>query len=163
MATLPMAMMVAGTAMAVGGAIYAGNAANQQAGYNAQVAEGNADRAEIKANALVAENARRAVEFRRDYADFAKQQEVVWRKSGVVAETGTPFEVAMESGRKADEELERRRYNAAQGRRDIEDQAAGFRANAVNIRVGGRAAQTASYFQAGTALMGGAARVKRYW
>lgn len=159
---LSIGLMIAGTAAAVGGAIYSGNAANQQAGYNAQVAEGNADRAEIKAEQLVAENARRAVEFREDYSDFAKQQEVVRTKSGVYAYSGTPLQTAMRSAQEADEELERRRYNASQGRRDVEDQAAGFRANAVNIRMGGRAARTASYFQAGTALMSGAARVSRY-
>jgi hypothetical protein len=162
MAALPMVMMVASTAMSVGGAIYAANAAKQQADYNASVSEGNADRADIKAEALVAENARREVEFREDFRDFAKSQEVARRKSGVVAESGTALLVALESGREADEEIERRRYNAAQGYRDTKDQAAGFRANAVNIRIGGKAARTAGYIQAGTSLLQGGARIAKY-
>ena len=156
-------LMIAGTAAAVGGSIYSANAAKQQAGYDASVAESNADRAENNAAQLLAENARRAVEFKQDYADFSKSQEVVRSKSGVYAYSGTPLEVAMRSGREADEELERRRYNASQGHRDREDQAAGLRANAINIRMGGGARQTAGYIQAGTSLLQGGAKVKRYW
>jgi hypothetical protein len=155
-------LMVAGTAMAAGGAIYSANAAKQQADYSAGVSNRNADTAEIKAETLVAENARREVEFVEDYTDFAKSQEVQRRKSGVVAETGTPMEIAMASAREADDEIQKRRYNAAQGYRDTMDQAAGYRANAVNIRIGGRARQTAGYVMAGTSLMSGAGKAYRY-
>ena len=157
-----MMLMAASTALAVGGAIYSANAANTQAKYDASVQQGNADRAENNAAQLTAENARRAVEFREDYSDFAKSQEVVRSKSGVYAYSGTPLQVALQSGREADEELERRRYNAAQGRRDIEDRAAGFRADAINIRMGGRARRTAGYIQAGTSLLQGLERYDRY-
>jgi hypothetical protein len=157
-----MLMMMASTAVAVGGAIYSANAAKVGADYDASVSEANADRADVSAAQLVAENARRAVDFREDYSDFARSQEVARTKQGVYAYSGTALEVAMASAREADDELARRAYNAAQGRRDTEDRAAGFRANAINIRIGGRARQTAGYIQAGTSLLQGAARVSRY-
>ena len=162
MAALPMVMMVASAAIAAGGAIYSANAAKQQADYNARVSEGNADRADIKAEALVAENKRREGDFVDEFFDFSKSQEVARRKSGVVAESGTPWLVAMESARNADEDIERRRYNAAQGYRDTKDQAASFRANAVNIRIGGEARQTAGYIQAGSSLLASGAKIAKY-
>tara|TARA_R110002020_G_scaffold305943_2_gene521892 strand:+ start:773 stop:1255 length:483 start_codon:yes stop_codon:yes gene_type:complete len=157
-----MVLMVASTALAVGGAIYSANAAKQQADYDASVAERNAESADIKAETLVAENARREIDFIEDYTDFAKQQEVLRRKSGVEAETGTSMLVAMKSAQEADKEIQHRRYNAEQGRRDTKDQAAGFRAHAVNVRIGGEARRTAGYIQAGTSLMSGASRIEKY-
>jgi hypothetical protein len=159
---LSIGLMIAGTAAAVGGTIYSANAAKQQAGYDASVSEGNAARADVTAEQIVAENARQEVDFRRDYTDFSKSQEVARTKSGVYAYSGTPLQVAMESGRNADDEIQRRRYNAEQGFRDTQDRAAGFRANAVNLRIGGRARQTAGYIQAGKSLMSGSERVSRY-
>ena len=160
---LTIGLLIGGTIASVGGAIYAGNAAAVGADYDASVQQGNAARLDNNAKQLTEENNRRAVEFRRDFTDFAKQQEVRRRKSGVVAESGTALATALESGRRADEELERRRYNAAQGRRDTEDQAAGFRANAINIQMGGRSQQTAAYLKAGKSLMAGGREVYRYW
>lgn len=155
-------LMVAGLAASVGGMIYSANAAKVGADYDADVSRANAARAKISAAQLVAENAQRAVKFRAEYSDFAKSQEVARRKSGVEAGTGTALEVAMASARNADDELARRAYNAAQGRRDLEDRAAGLYANAVNISIGGRAKRTAGYIQAGTSLLRGGARVAKY-
>jgi hypothetical protein len=157
-----MLMMMASTAVAVGGAIYSANAAKVGADYDASVSEANAARADVTAAQLVAENARDAVGFREDFSDFARSQEVARTKQGVYAYSGTPLQVAMASAREADDELARRAYNAAQGRRDTEDRAAGFRANAVNIRIGGRARRTAGYIQAGTSLLRGLERYERY-
>ncbi len=159
---MAMALMVAGTALAVGGAIYSANAAKQQADYDASVAERNAESADIKAETLVAENARKEIDFIEDYTDFAKQQEVVRTKSGVYAYSGTPMQVAMKSAQEADKEIYLRRYNAEQGRRDTKDQAAGFRAHAVNVRIGGEAKRTAGYIQAGSSLMAGGAKIAKY-
>ena len=156
------AMMVASMAIAAAGSVYAANAAKQQADYNASVSNRNADSAEIKAKTLVGENDRREVEFREDFGDFAKSQEVQRRKSGVVAETGTPLLVALESGREADNEIQLRRYNAAQGYRDTMDQAAGYRANAINQRIAGKAARTAGYISATSSLLASGAKAAKY-
>ena len=157
-----LSLMAAATVATVGAGIYSAVAADTEAKYDASVQQGNADRAENNAAQLTAENARRAVEFRENFFDYSKEQAVRRRKSGVEAESGSALLTALEAGREADEELERRRYNAAQGRRDIEDRAAGFRADAINIRMGGRAKRTAGYIQAGTSLLQGAERISRY-
>ena len=100
-------LMIASTAASVGGAIYSANAAKVGADYDASVSEANADRADVTAAQLVAENARRAVDFRADYSDFARSQEVARTKQGVYAYSGTALEVAMASAREADDELAR--------------------------------------------------------
>jgi hypothetical protein len=159
---LTIGLMIAGTAASVGGAIYSANAAKVGAEHDADVSEANAARKDVTAAQLVAENARDAVRFRADYSDFAKSMEVQRTKSGVYAYSGTALEVAMASARNADDELARREYNAAQGRRDIEDQAAGLRVNAQLQLYGGRAERTARYINAGTSLLRGGARIAKY-
>ena len=155
-------MMVASLAAQVGGAIYAGNAAKQQADYDASVSDVNADSEKIKARVLKRQNAEASADFRKDFSYFSKTQGVKRRKSGVVAESGSPWLTAMESGREAARELQQMAWNAEHGIDATNRRAAMFGANAGILRIGGGTARTTANIYAGRSLLAGGYKLAQH-
>ena len=97
---------VAGSLMAAQGSKAAGKAAMKTAEYNKSIRDRNAKVAENDAAYRVRAGDREVTKFTEKFRAMQATAETRYRKGGVVASSGTPLEVLMNSANEADEEKE---------------------------------------------------------
>lgn len=132
---------VAAAAVAAGGAVYAGDQQRKAANQNADIAEQNAIAAQNKA-------AYDETRHREGVRKLLSAQRALYGKSGVDME-GSPLLVMEDTAGQGELDALAIRYGG--------DIAAARDRSAANLsRMQGGAAQTASYFQAGSTLLSGA-------
>ncbi len=136
----------------------AGKAQQRANEFNAQVQERNAQVAEQQAETIKKKSALEIQRFQEDFNRLQAATMQAFRYNGFVATGGTPLKVAMENARQADEEIAMRRYNAAIGEQQALESATESRMQADLNRLYGSQARQASYYQAGSTLLGGASR-----
>ena len=150
---------VAGGLVSASGNLKAGKAARAVADYNAQIQERNAKIAEAERKIFMkdVEN----VEFRQEAGRFIEGLGVSYRKSGVVASSDTPLLVALEMASRADEDMEKSKYNSRVEALGLRDQATGMRLQASLTRVEGRMRQQQYKTAAVGSLLGAASSASR--
>lgn len=136
-------LMTVGTAFTTAGALYQGQQARAAGDYNAAVARNNAIASRQQAEANAAAQQRKA---RMQMGAMA----AAYGASGVTLE-GSPMDVLEQSAAMAELDRQNILYSG-------ELKAGGYEATAGLELMRGRAAQTGSYFTAGSALLTGAAR-----
>ena len=97
---------VAGSVMGAQGSKAAGKAAMKTAEYNKSIRDRNAKVAENDAEYRVRAGDREVTKFTEKFRAMQATAETRYRKGGVVASSGTPLEVLMNSANEADEEKE---------------------------------------------------------
>jgi len=152
---------LAGGIMGASGNLKAGKAARAVADYNAQIQERNAKIAEQEAERKIFMKDVENVEFRQEAGRFIEGLGVSYRKSGVVASSDTPLLVALEMASRADEDMEKSKYNSRVEALGLRDQATGMRLQAGLTRVEGRMRQQQYKMAAVGSLLGGIASGSR--
>ena len=129
------ALLAAGTAVSVAGAVQqrnalrqAGRQAEETARYNQSIRERNARVAENNADYRRRVGERDIKRFRSEIGKIQAQAGVAFRKRGVVASTGTPLEVLLENANQAAEQEQLMRLQAFTEAGQMREQAAGQRA-----------------------------------
>lgn len=140
---IEIALIGAATAMAAGGAVYAGDQQRKAANMNADIAEQNA----------IAERNKAAYDeniHRESVRKLLSSQRALYGKSGVDM-TGSPLLVMEDTAGQGELDALAIRYGG--------DIAAAKQRSSANLsRMQGKSAQTASYFQAGSTLLSGASQ-----
>ncbi len=154
--TILIASAVGSSVMGAASSLAAGQAQANAQKFNAQVQERNAKIAEQEGEVMARNEAAKATQFQEDIENFLGAQAQAFRYNGVVASSGTPLRVRMESANEADEELSLREYNVAVGKTQAQESATQARLQANLNRLYGKQARIASYFGAGKSLLGGA-------
>ena len=109
----------------------AGRAAMQTAEYNKKIRDRNARVAEQEADLRERVGGREVVRFRKQFDKLQARAGTAYRKSSVVATTGTPLEVLSESASEAEEDIQTIRLTAA-------TEAGRMRQQGVNQRLAGQ-------------------------
>tara|TARA_R100001509_G_scaffold154802_2_gene116711 strand:+ start:1736 stop:2266 length:531 start_codon:yes stop_codon:yes gene_type:complete len=91
----------------------AGRAAMQTAEYNKKIRDRNARVAEQEADLRERVGGREVVRFRKQFDKLQARAGTAYRKSGVLATTGTPLDVLRESADEAEEDIQTIRLTAA--------------------------------------------------
>ena len=112
--------IIAGTVAAVGGSMMAasgskaaGSAARQTGEYNKSIRDRNARLADSNADLRERATGQQEVRFRKQIAALQAQTGTAYRKSGVIASSGTPLEVLMQNANEAEEDIELNRRQGA--------------------------------------------------
>lgn len=143
-AAAPIIIMALGTAVGVAGSIQAGKAQKAQADYNAKVAENDAIAAKQKAEYD-------ASIHREKVAKLLSTQKALYGKSGVQSSSGSPLLVQNDTVTEGELDAQAILYGG-----DIE---AGRSKSAASLyRMQGKQAKKASYYEAGSTLLTGAAK-----
>lgn len=109
----------------------AGKASMQAAEYNKKVRDYNASVADQEADLRERVGGREVVRFRKQFDKLQARAGTAYRKSSVVATTGTPLEVLSESASEAEEDIQTIRLTAA-------TEAGRMRQQGVNQRLAGQ-------------------------
>ena len=109
----------------------AGKASMQAAEYNKKVRDRNARVAEQEADLRERAAGREVVRFRKQFDKLQARAGTAYRKSGVLATTGTPLDVLRESADEAEEDIQTLRLTAA-------TEAGRMRQQGVNQRLAGQ-------------------------
>ena len=149
-------LSLAGGAMSASGNMKSGKAARAVAEYNAQIQERNAAIAEQAAERKIFMKDVENVRFRQEAGKFLEGVGVSYRKSGVLASTGTPLTVALASADQADEDVENGSYNARVEALGLRENATGYRLQAGLTRIEGKLRQQEYKRKAMSSLMSGA-------
>ena len=91
----------------------AGRAAMQTAEYNKKIRDRNARVAEQEADLRERVGGQEVVRFRKEFDKLQARAGTAYRKSGVLATTGTPLDVLRESADEAEEDIQTIRLTAA--------------------------------------------------
>jgi hypothetical protein len=91
----------------------AGRAAMQTAEYNKKIRDRNARVAEQEADLRERVGGREVLRFRKQFDKLQARAGTAYRKSGVLATTGTPLDVLRESADEAEEDIQTIRLTAA--------------------------------------------------
>jgi hypothetical protein len=135
---------IAGLAIAAGGALYGGYKQNQMAKFNAKLGEREAKYQRQKAEIDVTQR-------RRDVARQMGANKAAVGGSGVSLMSGSVQDVELESLSEAEQDYHAIRFGG-------ETRASASEGQASLDRAGGKAAQTGSYFKAGSTLLSGYGR-----
>lgn len=134
------ALLAAGTAISAYGQMQtaagmkaAGKAAMQSAEYNKKIRDRNARVSDQEAKLRERVGGQEVVRFRKQFDKLQARAGTAYRKSGVLASTGTPLEVLKESADEAEEEIQTIRLTAA-------TDAGRLREQGVNQRLAGQVA-----------------------
>ena len=155
-----MAEAIIGSAIiGAAGSISAGRAAESEGKYNRSVEQRNADAAEKRAAQAIRKGEYNVKQFNKDFDSLQSQTEMKFLKAGVAME-GTVLEVLENNYREAELEKANIRYNAKVDEADENELAviARMRGDAAYAR--GKNAKRASYFNAGSTLLGGIGKAK---
>ena len=150
-------IIVGAAAAGAAGQIYAGKAAEQEGKANQKIAERNAIKAEQDAEQAIALGKRNVSIFEKDFNSLQSQTTASYLKSGVKLE-GTPIEVLTAMYAEAELEKEIIMYNAQVDSADKIEQAVISRMEGAAALARGKNAKKASYFNAGSTLLGGAGK-----
>jgi hypothetical protein len=154
----PVTLLVAGsTVLGAAGQISAGKAAEQEGRANQQIAERNAIKAEQDAQAAIELGKRNVAIFERDFNAYQSKTTSAYLKSGVRLD-GTPLVVLENMYAEAELEKEIIKYNAKVDSADKIETAEIERMQGAAALARGKNAKRASYFNAGSTLLGGAAK-----
>ncbi len=134
------ALLAAGTAVSAYGQMQtaagmkaAGRAAMQTAEFNKKVRDRNARVADQEAKLRERVGGSEVVRFRKQFEKLQARAGTAYRKSGVIATTGTPLEVLRDNANEAEEEIQTIRLTAA-------TDAGRMREQGVNQRLAGQVA-----------------------
>jgi len=153
------AILVGGAAVAgAGGQVLAGRAAEQEGRANQQIAERNAIKAEQDAQTAIDLGKRNVAIFERDFDALQSKTTSSYLKAGVRLD-GTPLEVLESMYAEAELEKEIIMYNAKVDSADKMETAVIERMQGAAAYARGKNAKKASYFDAGSTLLGGAAKL----
>ena len=150
-------IIVAAAATGAAGQISAGKAAEQEGRANQQIAERNAIKAEQDAQTAIELGKRNVAIFERDFDAYQSKTQSAYFKAGVRLD-GTPLEVLEEMYAEAELEKEIIKYNAKVASADKIETAVIERMQGAAALARGKNAKRASYFNAGSTLLGGAAK-----
>lgn len=149
---------VAASALTAYGQIQAGQAAKQAGDYNSAVARNN----EIIANRQAEDATKRgdiaADEQRRKTARIGGAQKAAIGAAGVALDSGTALDIFGDTAAFGELDALTIKSNATREAYGYQAQGMNFAADAAMQRVRGNNAQRASYIQAGSTLLGGAAQ-----
>lgn len=147
---------VAGGVMGFMGSSKSAKSARAVAEYNAQIAERNARVMDQAAEQKVFMGDMMNVRAVQEYNRFLDSAETAYNNSGVIATTGTPALVALESARAADQDLATTDYNTKVAALQLREQGTGLRMQANLTRMEGAARAQAYKMQGYQSLLGGA-------
>jgi len=142
-----------GSAVQAVGQIQAGKDAKAAHDFNAQVAARNAEAERINAERVEFLETAEVEKFRKNYADFADSQRMAFASNNVVATSGTPLAVALQSATEAETEISNNIYNIKLGKQAREEAALNQELEGRLQRMYGRSAERAGYIQAGSSLL----------
>ena len=153
-----------GSYSAARGAKAQGKAALRTAQYNKAIRDRNARVADQEAELRERVGDREVREFREDFGKLQARAGVAFRKSGVIASSGTPLEVMMQNANEAEEDVQTIRLQAATDAGRMRQQGVNQRLAGQLALLEGRSRKMAAdiqarskYFEAATTLaMGGA-------
>ena len=107
------AASVGGSMMAASGSKAAGSAARQTGEYNKAIRDRNARLADANADFRERATGQEEVRFRKRFGTLQAQAGTAYRKSGVIASSGTPLEVLMQNANAAEDDIELNRRQGA--------------------------------------------------
>ena len=148
-----LATAAAGSVVSAVGLIQTGQDKKAAHDYNAQVANRNAEADRINAERVEFLETAEVEKFRKNYADFADSQRMAFASNNVVATSGTPLAVALQSATEAETEISNNIYNIKLGKQAREEAALNQELEGRLQRMYGRSAERAGYMQAGTSLL----------
>lgn len=151
---IPM-LAVASAVVGAAGSIMQGQAAGAQAKYSAQVNEQNAKLAAEQANDATIRGQEEAKKVARQYGQLGGQQRAAMGANGIDLGFGSALDVQRDTQLLKDEDLNTVYKNADRERKGYFIESANYRAEAEANRMQGKAAKTASFFEAGSTLLGG--------
>ena len=149
---------VGASALSAYGQIQAGQAAKQAGDYNAAIARNNQIIAERQAEDAVKRGDIAADEQRRKTARVLGAQKAAIGASGVALDSGTPMDIFGDTAAFGELDALTIKSNAARDAYGYQVQGMNFEAEGAMARTRGTNAQRASYIQAGSTLLGGAAQ-----
>jgi hypothetical protein len=138
----------AGSMMAASGSKAAGKAARQTAEYNKAIRDRNARLADQNAEFRERATGQQEVRFRKRFAALQAQAGTAYRKSGVIASSGTPLEVMMRNATDAEEDIELNRRQGATEAGQMREQGVGERLQGQLILLAGKQKEAALKAQA---------------
>lgn len=155
---IAIAAAVAASALTAYGQLEAGKAAKQAGDYNAAIARNNQIIAERQAEDAVKRGDIAADEQRRKTARIAGAQKAAIGASGIALDSGTPMDIFGDTAAFGELDALTIKSNAAREAYGYQVQGMNFEAEGAMARTRGNNAQRASYIQAGSTLLGGAAQ-----
>ena len=150
--------MAGSSALAAYGQIQAGQAAKQAGDYNSAVARNNEIIANRQAEDAIKRGDIAADEQRRKVARIGGAQKAAIGASGVALDSGTALDIFGDTAAFGELDALTIKSNATREAYGYQVQGMNFAADAAMQRVRGNNAQRASYIQAGSTLLGGAAQ-----
>jgi hypothetical protein len=158
-ATITLALTAVSAAVAAGGAVAQGRAANKQATYQAAVERNNAQIATWQAADAVDRGRIEEQNQRLKVARLAGTQRTAFASSGVELGSGSPLDVLMDTQQLGELDALTIRSNAEREAYGYRTQSSNLTAQSGLTRMAGRNAQQASYISAGSSLLSTAGTV----
>jgi hypothetical protein len=152
---ISIAATVAASAVSAVGAIQQGQAQSQQAKYNAAVARNNQVIAQQNAQDALDRGAAEEQQQRKKTQMLMGQQRASLAAQGADLSSGSALDVVSDIAGTGELDALTIRRNAALEARQYQVQGMNFQADSQLQKMQGRAARTASYFNAGSSLLGG--------
>lgn len=152
------AAAVGGSALSAYGQLEAGKAAKQAGDYNAAIARNNQIIAERQAEDAIKRGDIAADEQRRKAARVLGAQKSAMAASGISLDSGTALDIFGDTAAFGELDALTIKSNATREAYGYQVQGMNFAAEGAMARVRGTNAQRASYIQAGSTMLGGAAQ-----
>lgn len=156
-------LMIAGTAVSAYGQMQAargtkaaGKAALATAEYNKSIRDRNARVSDQEAKLRERVGDREVREFREDFGKLQARAGVAFRKSGVIASSGTPLEVMMQNANEAEEDVQTINLQAATDAGRLRQQGVNQRLAGQLTLLEGRSQKMAADIQARSQMFGAA-------
>ena len=162
-AAIGTAATIGSTALSTVGGIRSSQAAQGQATYQSQLAEINANRADVASRDALERGTLDAVAHGRQVAALRGRQSAASNAAGLEAGYGTPADVANDTTMLAGEDARRITLNAERESDSYRINAANYRTEAVGARAARSASRSSMYVNAGSTLLGGASQIAGSW
>lgn len=155
LAVAGLAMGVLGTGMSVHGSIQQGKAASAAAGYNARMAQREAQMLDMQAKDAERRGQMEEERFRQQHAGFQGEQVSSLAASGVDMASGSPLQIFADTAEAGELDAQNIRYNHAMEAWGIRNKAQSARAQGEFALQEGRQAKKNAYISAGSSLLSG--------
>jgi len=150
-----LALSAVGTAASISGSKAAGKQAIAAGEYNKKIADRNARVADQNAEYRERVGEREELRFRKKFSKVQARAGTAYRKSGVIASSGTPLAVLMENANEAEEDIQTGRLQVATEAGQLRERATGLRVSGEISMLEARARKMSYDIQAKTALFNG--------
>lgn len=158
-----MALTAASTGLSIAGGIQSSKASQAQATYAGQLADVNAQNADVAARDALERGQLDAVAHGRQVAQLRGQQVVDTAASGIELGFGTPADIAVDTALMANEDRARIAANAGREADSFRISASNYRADAAGSRAAAAAEKSSMLINAGSTLLGGATQLAGTW